>query len=535
MLAVRPGRAPEHGLVSRLPVRLSSLVVRAFAPSAERSGPILVGALSFAYFISFPLAIGSADESHLLYGAKRILQGEVIYKDFFEAITPLSFYLFAGLYRIAGTTLLTARVGMAVINAFGCALLFHLVRRMSGVLEGTLVVLIFAGICVPTWPYASAHWISTTLSLLVASVTLHEPWQRSTRARPLAAGMLAAVALCVQQQRGVFLAAWLPLALWVLARSHPRGRRWRTLGREIVWAGAGGAIVTLVILGHAAWASSPAAMVDALYRYPVTSYGPKFGGNFWGAVFPLTQVWAASTWLWLVRISPLFLLGEPLLLLRRGSRPRDRRDLERVCLWLLGVLMALSIWYLPDFIHVSFVLPFLLIPGASLLHRLRTSPVWSRVPGGRAAVAVGMWALGLAIAGKGAANLAYAHAVAPARFETGFGSLRGTEEMARLFRAVRRHLVREPDGRTLLYSYPDDAWLYLALPADDATRFSILAEGYFPPEFIQEMFGALDVRRPGTIVLRLPFSTESVRRAIEKGYDAVEETGQHRIYVRRET
>ena len=161
--------------------------------------------------------------------------------------------------------------------------------------------------------------------------------------------------------------------------------------------------------------------------------------------------------------------------------------------------------------------------------------MWSRVPGGRAAVAVGMWALGLAIAGKGAANLAYAHAVAPARFETGFGSLRGTEEMARLFRAVRRHLVREPDGRTLLYSYPDDAWLYLALPADDATRFSILAEGYFPPEFIQEMFGALDVRRPGTIVLRLPFSTESVRRAIEKGYDAVEETGQHRIYVRRET
>ena len=102
-------------------MRLSSLVVRAFAPSAERSGPILVGALSFAYFISFPLAIGSADESHLLYGAKRILQGEVIYKDFFEAITPLSFYLFAGLYRIAGTTLLTARVGMAVINAFGCA------------------------------------------------------------------------------------------------------------------------------------------------------------------------------------------------------------------------------------------------------------------------------------------------------------------------------------------------------------------------------------------------------------------------------
>jgi hypothetical protein len=146
-----------------------------------------------------------------------------------------------------------------------------------------------------------------------------------------------------------------------------------------------------------------------------------------------------------------------------------------------------------------------------------------------------MWVLGLAIAGKGAANLAYAHAVAPARFETGFGSLRGTEEMARLFHAVRRHLVREPDGRTLLYSYPDDSWLYLALPADDATRFSVLVAGYFPPEFVQEMLGVLEMRRPGTVLLNLPFSTESVRRTIEKGYDAVEETGQHRIYVRRET
>ena len=515
-------------------MRFSGLVGGVFAPSAERSCLLVVGVLSLAYFLSFPLAIGQADESHLLYGAKRLLQGEVLYKDFFEIITPLSFYLFAAVYRIAGTTLLSARIAMALIDAFGCALLFHLVRRTSGALEATLAVLIFAGICVPTWPYASAHWISTTLGLLLASVTLREPWRRSTRARPLAAGMLAGVALCVQQQRGVFLAAWLPLALCVLASSLSRSERWRTLGREIAWAGAGGAIVTLLVLGHAAWVASPGALVDALYRFAVTFYGPKHRGNFWGAVFPATQVWAASTWLWLVRISPLFLLGEALLLWR-SSRPRDRRDLERVCLWLLGLLMALSICYLPDFIHVSFVLPFLLVPGASLLHRLRTLPVWSRVPGGRAAVAVGVWVLGLAIAGQGAANLAYAHAIAPARFETDFGTLRGTQEMARLFQAVRRHLVREPDGRTLLYSYPDDSWLYLALPADDATRFSVLVVGYFPPEFVQEMLGVLEMRRPGTVVVSLPFMNELVRQPLEKGYDAVEETGMHRIYRRRES
>ena len=152
---------------------------------------LLVAGTSFAYLVAYPLAIGRADESHLLYGAKRILEGDVIYGDFFEIITPLGFYLFAGIYRLAGTTLLAARVGMAIINAAGCALLFHLARRLSGVAEATLATLIVACICLPTWPFASAHWISTALGLLIASVTLapgrrrkgstKETWMKSGR------------------------------------------------------------------------------------------------------------------------------------------------------------------------------------------------------------------------------------------------------------------------------------------------------------------------------------------------------------------
>src|SRR5262249_7417468 len=152
--------------------------------------PLLVAALSFAYLLTYPLAIGKADESHLLYGAKRVLEGEVIYKDFFEILTPLAYYLFAGIFRIAGTTLLAARVGMAAIEALGCGLLFHLTRRISGGAEATLVTLIFAGVCIPTWPYASPHWISTVLGLLVAMVTLARTGGDSSRARPLVAGIL---------------------------------------------------------------------------------------------------------------------------------------------------------------------------------------------------------------------------------------------------------------------------------------------------------------------------------------------------------
>ncbi len=500
---------------------------------AQRGSLAVVATLTFAYLLSYPLAIGRADESHLLYGAKRVLEGQVIYKDFWEVLTPLSYYLFAGIYRIAGTTLLAARVGIALIDALGAALLFHLVRRVSGAAEATLAALVFAGLCVPTWPYASPHWISTTLGLLVATVLLAETWQRSSRARPFLAGMLAGAAVCVQQQRGFFLAVWLPVAILVLASGLPRAARWRVLRTEIAWGAAGGALVTLVVLGHAAWAASPTLLVDAIVGFPLKHYGPTTAGTIpWAFVFAMTGLWRPYAWLWLLRVSPLFLVAEGFLLARR--RPWARPERVRACLWLLAALMALSVWYLPDFIHVSFVLPFLLVPGAGTLHALRFAPTWSRHPAGRHAVTLGMWVFGLALVGKGVANLAHAQAQAPVRFETAFGALRGDEAAERLFRAVRRHLVREPAGRSMLFSYPDDAWLYLALPADDATRFSVLVAGFFPPEDVEEVVEVLRARRPGTVVLNLPFRADSLRNAVEQGYDAVEEIHPYRIYVRRD-
>lgn len=500
--------------------------------SIRRVTPVLVAGLALAYLLTYPLAIGGADESHLLYGAKRILDGEVIYRDFFEIIPPLSFYLFAGIYRIAGTTLLAARAGMAAIEAVGCALLFHLVRRVAGVPEAALATLIFAGVCIPTWPYASPHWISTVLALLIAAVTLARSGSASSRGRPLAAGLLAGIAVCVQQQRGVFLAAWLPLALWVLARPLGPGTRWRTLATQFAWGAVGGAAVLVAVLGHAARMASPALLFDALYGFSMKYYHPPGVGHVpWAAVFPVTEVRAGSTWIWLLRVSPLVLVGEGLLVAIAWRR-LDRLVLERACLWLLAALMTLSVGYLPDFIHVSFVLPILLIPGASLLHALRCARTWDRVPLGRRLVTAAVWLAALGVLGQGIANVAYADAIAPIRLETAFGPVRADPAMARLFRAVRAHLVREPDGRSWLYSYPDDAWLYLTVPGDDPTPYSIIA-GFYPPERMREVLDPLRAGRAGTVVVFVPLATDSIPKLVAEDYDLVEELEYYRIYVRR--
>ena len=500
----------------------------------SRLSPLLVAGLSLAYLLTYPLAIGRADESHLLYGAKRVLAGQVIYRDFFEGITPLGFYLVAGVYRLAGTTLLAARIAIAITVAIGSALLFQLVRRVAGLAEAVLAALVFVGLCVPAWPYVSAHWLSTTLGLAVAALTLSARWAGSSRARPALAGVLAGMAICVQQQRGVFLAAWLPAALGVLSLALPRPERWRVLARELAWTAAGGALLTGLVLGQAAWAASPAAMIEMLYGFAVHRYGPVQSGRHpWAAVLPFTESWALSTWIWLLRGAPLLLVGEAVRLVLRARVAWTRGDLERACLWMLAVLMALSVVYLPDFIHVSFVLPFILLPGASLLHAVRTAALWARWPAGRHLVTAAVWLFAAAVAGQAVANVAYARAIAPVRLATAFGELRADPSVARLFQAVRHHLVPEPDGRVLLYSYPDDAWLYLALPADDSTRFSVLVAGFFPPEYVDEVLATLRARLPGTVVLALPATPEQVRQVVEEGYEAVEDVQGYRVFVRR--
>jgi hypothetical protein len=109
-------------------------------------------------------------------------------------------------------------------------------------------------------------------------------------------------------------------------------------------------------------------------------------------------------------------------------------------------------------------------------------------------------------------------------------------ERERLYRAVRRHLVAESDGRNLLYSYPNDAWLYLVLPADNPTPFSLLAPGFFPVDYFELAVRVLRERRPGTVVVLAPVlsvdTSTAIRRAIDDGYHMVEEVGEFRIYVR---
>ncbi|HLY39361.1 MAG TPA: hypothetical protein VKU61_15060 [Candidatus Binatia bacterium] len=496
--------------------------------------PLVVVVVSFGFLLCHPLTLGRADESHLLHGARRVLDGDVLYRDFLEIITPLGFYFFAAVYRLFGTTLRAARVAMAVVEAIGAGAMFVLARRLGGAGPAALAAMVFVAVCVPVWPIASAHWMSTSLALLTAAVLLDDRAALPSRARLLASGVLTGVAICVQQHRGLFLALWLGTAIAVLALAAPTPGRSRRLLRDLTW-GVGPAFgVSVIVLGHAAVAASPALMIDALYRFPVETYAKTMSIDIrWADVLPLTDETLPYTWHWLLRVAPVFPVIEAAVLVGQARYGLARDHVIRGCVCLLSLLSAVSVWYLRDFIHVAFVTPVLLLPGTRLL-AAGQGAIRNRVPRGRSIGVAALFLAGGIVAVKGVTNVARAYAAAPVELDTAFGRLRERPEIANLYAAVARHVVREPDGAALAYFFPDDAWLYLTLPARDAARFDILLLT-FPRRYIDEVTALLRARVPGTVaLLNLPvFPAGEIRDAVVTGYDLVEHAGSYEIYVRR--
>ena len=109
----------------------------------------LLGIAVFVYLLAFPMLLNQSDESLFLYGAKRILDGQALYHDFFEFITPAGFYLFALVFALGGTSMVAARVVAVALDALGCVLLYHLVRRAIGTVEAALAVVVFVAAFLP--------------------------------------------------------------------------------------------------------------------------------------------------------------------------------------------------------------------------------------------------------------------------------------------------------------------------------------------------------------------------------------------------
>src|SRR5579875_1868308 len=104
------------------------------------------------------------DEGIILQGAQRILGGQVLYRDFFSFLTPGSYYFVAGLFKIFGSSILTARTAMAVYGGLLPTLTYLLARRVSTRRSPLMVACLVAITGVPYRFLVLHHWDSTLLA-----------------------------------------------------------------------------------------------------------------------------------------------------------------------------------------------------------------------------------------------------------------------------------------------------------------------------------------------------------------------------------
>src|SRR5262245_53300551 len=114
---------------------------------------VLILAGTALYLSSLPPNLAFADEAIHLYESKRILNGEVLYRDVFEMITPGFMYLMALLFALFGTDYASVRIAQAVLHGIAAVVLYAACRRLD-IRRGLSVMapLAYVAVSQPAWP-----------------------------------------------------------------------------------------------------------------------------------------------------------------------------------------------------------------------------------------------------------------------------------------------------------------------------------------------------------------------------------------------
>jgi len=132
---------------------------------SERYIAIVIFLLSFLYLCIFRrYSWVDPDEGIILQGAQRILDGQVLYRDFFSFFTPGSYYFFALIFRVFGDNYLVAHTALALLGAIFSPFTYLLARRVCSRQGCLLVTGLMTVTAVPCRFIVIHNWDSTFLA-----------------------------------------------------------------------------------------------------------------------------------------------------------------------------------------------------------------------------------------------------------------------------------------------------------------------------------------------------------------------------------
>lgn len=192
-------------------------------PESSRSECLIALAifvLSFFYLCIFRRATWiDLDEGIILQGAQRILDGQVLYRDFFSFFTPGSYYMLALVFRVFGDSYLVAHTLVAFVGAGFSPIMYLLARRVCGRQASLFVTALMTATAVPMRFVVLHNWDSTLWACLALFCAVRLLESSSPR-WAFASASFASLTVLFEQSKGAGLLLGLGLGFAIIGLYH---------------------------------------------------------------------------------------------------------------------------------------------------------------------------------------------------------------------------------------------------------------------------------------------------------------------------
>ena len=492
--------------------------VNTFLPEAlisERCITLSIFLLSFLYLCLFRrYSWVDPDEGIILQGAERILNGQVLYRDFFSFFTPGSYYLVAFVFRIFGDSYLVAHTALALIGAAFSPITYLLARRVCSRQTSLLITGLMTATAVPSRFVVIHNWDSTLWACLAlyAAVRFLES---GSSAWALVSSTFTSLTALSEQSKGAGLLLGLGVGFLIIAA---RGERPKLFGRNQVIAILAGLcapflLTVLYFASHHALSTMLGSWFWPLQHYSAANRVPYgydnltgqardriFAGAGPGMRLFAMLIFSSRSW---IPYLPLFALP---LLIRLLIQRRRAIAIEPewayyilVTAAMLGLLLSIVIAR-SDYLHFIFLQPIFFLLLAWLLDGRNLLPPWIK----RITPLLGL-CLSMSLVARAAQSLITSRGAYTVNTRRGVITEDKPDEV---FAFVQAHVAA--GERTLIYPY-QPTYYYLT-ETWNPTRFDFYQPGMHTQQQLQEMMTDLSADPPRAILYE-PMFTEHLREA----------------------
>ena len=303
------------------------------------------------------------DATIWLHDARRMLDGQVLYRDFVQITLPATDLLYFVAFKIFGPRMWIANAMLLVVGVTLAWLSYRIAVALHLRKCALLPPLLFLTLVYRDRLDASHHWFSTLATIAAVAVIIET---RSPR-RVAIAGALCGLAACFTQTAGVM--ALLAFAVFLYWEHRAAPTTLRSLLQQEVRLILSLALVILIVCSYFVWRAGFARFIYCALVFNLRYYGSFEGGSTWRGY--MTGLRGFLEWqrlpglIGFLLVHVLIPLVYILVLVRYHRRPRQSSSepwdrLMLVCI--VGLASLLSVGLAPTWARLYYVsLPALIL------------------------------------------------------------------------------------------------------------------------------------------------------------------------------